>query len=84
MKFPSSLGATGDTRPERAATIQIASTQPPSIHKHVHEPSLTITSPRLIQTQAYLCQECDVSIHKMNSIAGNHERRPVGLSLIHI
>ena len=77
-KFPSTFGSPGDTRP--SAPRRVISRRVP-IRRSIQcadEPFLTRFFPRLPQTQAYLCQQCDESIHKVNSIAGNHERRAAG------
>ena len=76
--FPSTFGSPGDARP--SAPRRVISRCVP-IRRSIRcadEPFLTRFRPRHPQTQAYLCQQCDVSIHKVNSIAGNHERRAVG------
>ena len=77
-KFPSTFGSPGDTRPSALRRVVSRSVPIRRSIQCADEPLLTRFFPRFPQTQAYLCQQCDVSIHKVNSIAGNHERRAVG------
>ena len=72
------FGSPGDTRPSALRRVISRSVLIRRSIQCADELFLTRFFPRFPQTQAYLCQQCDVSIHKVNSIAGNHERRAVG------